>query len=92
MVFSALAERCGAKGSGCRSQDIVPRICRRLEVGSSVCSDPGTSDTGLAAKGQVHGRVKHHAAEYIGGKRKQINRLAVFGGSFEPTTGGHRRK
>ena len=34
------------------AKTLLPRICRRLEVGSSVCSDPGTSDTGgIAAKG-----------------------------------------
>ena len=58
----------------------LPRICRRLEVGSSVCSNSWTSDTGIAAKGQVHGRVKHHAAEYSDGKGKQINGLAGFRG------------
>ena len=33
------------------AKTLLPRICRRLEVGSSVCSDSWTSDTGLAAKG-----------------------------------------
>ena len=34
------------------AKTLFPWICRRLEVGSSVCSDPGTSDTGgIAAKG-----------------------------------------
>ena len=33
------------------AKTLLPWICRRLEVGSSVCSDPWTSSTGLAAKG-----------------------------------------
>ena len=33
------------------AKTLLPRICRRLEVGNSVCSNPGTSDAGLAAKG-----------------------------------------
>ncbi|MAE20270.1 hypothetical protein CMK12_15295 [Candidatus Poribacteria bacterium] len=32
------------------AKTLLPRICRRLEVGSSVCSNSGTSDTGIAAK------------------------------------------
>ena len=77
-------------GSGCRSQDIVPRICRRLEVGSSVCSDPWTSYTGIATKGWVHGRVKPHVGECSDSKGKQINGLAGFR-LFEQTTGGQRK-
>ncbi|HIB87766.1 TPA: hypothetical protein EYO57_11285 [Candidatus Poribacteria bacterium] len=33
------------------AKTLLPRICRRLEVGSSVCSNSWTSDTGIAAKG-----------------------------------------
>ena len=33
------------------AKTLFPWICRRLEIGSSVCSDPGTGDTGIAAKG-----------------------------------------
>ena len=61
------------------AKTLLPRICRRLEVGSSVCSNSWTSDTGIAAKGQVYGRVKHHATEYSDGKGKQINGLEGFG-------------
>ena len=32
------------------AKTLLPRICRRLEVGSSVCSNSWTSDTGIAAK------------------------------------------
>ena len=33
------------------AKTLLPWICRRLEAGGSVCSDPRTSDTGIAAKG-----------------------------------------
>ena len=33
------------------AKTLLPWSCRRLEVGSSVCSDSSTSDTGIAAKG-----------------------------------------
>ena len=58
---------------------LLPWICRRQGVGSSVCSDPWTSDTGLAAKGKsVAG--KNHAGGYSDGRGKQINGLAGVGG------------
>ena len=61
------------------AKTLLPRICRRLEVGNSVCSNPGTSDACLAAKGSVRGQAKHHAADCSDSRGQQINGLAGFG-------------
>ncbi|MCH8012830.1 MAG: IS1595 family transposase [Candidatus Marinimicrobia bacterium] len=57
------------------AKTLLPLISRRVEVGSTVCSDTWKSYTGIAAKGYVHRLVKHHAGEYSDGKGNHINGL-----------------
>lgn len=54
---------------------LLPLISRRVETGSTVCSDTWRSYTGIAANGYVHRLVKHHKGEYSDGKGNHINGL-----------------
>ena len=62
------------------AKTLMPLISRRVEVGSTVCSDTWPSYTGVAAKGYVHRLVKHHKGEYSDGKGSHINGLEGFWG------------
>ena len=62
------------------AKTLMPLIFRRVEAGSTVCSDTWTSYTGVAAKGYVHRLVKHHKGEYSDGKGNHINGLEGFWG------------
>lgn len=62
------------------AKTLLPLISRRVEAGSTVCSDTWKSYTGVAAKGYVHRLVKHHAKEYSDGKGNHINGLEGFWG------------
>ena len=62
------------------AKTLLSLISRRVETGSTVCSDTWRSYTGIAANGYVHHLVKHHKGEYSGGKGNHINGLEGFWG------------
>ena len=62
------------------AKTLLPLISRRVETGSTVCSDTWKSYTGVATNGYVHRLVKHHEGEYSDGKGNHINGLEGFWG------------
>jgi len=59
---------------------LLPLITKRVEQGSTVCSDTWKAYTGIAAKGYVHRLVNHGEGNYIDGKGNHINGLEGFWG------------
>jgi len=59
---------------------LLPLITKRVEQGSTVCSDTWKAYTGVAAKGYVHRLVNHGEGNYIDGRGNHINGLEGFWG------------
>ena len=66
--------------SGIEKKDLQPRIEKRVEKGSTVCSDTWRGYTGIAQKGYVHRLVNHSKNEYSDCKGNHINGLEGFWG------------
>ena len=73
---------------------LLPLITKRVEQGSTVCSDTWKAYTGVAAKGYVHRLVNHGEGNYIDGRGNHINGLEGFWGYLKrklSSKGGIRR-
>jgi len=57
---------------------LLPLIAKKVELGSTVCSDTWKAYTGIAAKGYVHRLVQHGEGIYSDGKGNHINGLEGF--------------
>ena len=62
------------------AKTLIPLIRRRVQKGSTVCSDAWKSYTGIAAKGYVHRLVEHGKGEYSDKHGNHINGLEGFWG------------
>lgn len=65
---------------GVSKKDLQPIIERKVEKGSTVCSDTWGGYTGIAAKGYVHRLVDHSKQEYSDLKGGHINGMEGFWG------------
>ena len=77
------------------ARTLLPLLRRRVRPGSVVCSDPGDSDTGVAAKGYVHRLEEHGAGQFSDGRGSHINGWEGFWGSLKrrlAANGGIRRE
>jgi len=52
---------------------LLPLITKKVEQGSTICSDTWKAYTGIAAKGSVHRLVNHGEGKYSDGKGNHIN-------------------
>jgi transposase len=59
---------------------LLPLIAKKVEQGSTVCSDTWKAYTGVAAKGYVHRLVNHGEGNYSDGKGNHINGMEGFWG------------
>ena len=59
---------------------LLPLISKKVEQGSTVCSDTWKAYTGIAARGYVHRLVNHGERQYTDGKGNHINGLEGFWG------------
>lgn len=60
--------------------DLQPIIQKKVQRGSTVCTDTWRGYTGIAAKGYVHRLVKHSEGEYSDKRGNHINGLEGFWG------------
>jgi len=58
---------------------LLPLISKKVEQGSTVCSDTWKAYTGIAARGYVHRLVNHGERQYTDGKGNHINGLLDSG-------------
>lgn len=61
-------------------ETLLPLISKKVEKGSTVCSDTWKAYTGIAARGYVHRLVNHGERQYSDGKGNHINGLEGFWG------------
>lgn len=59
---------------------LLPLITKKVEQGSTICSDTWKAYTGIAAKGYVHRLVNHGEGKYSDGKGNHINGMEGFWG------------
>jgi len=59
---------------------LLPLITKKVEQGSTICSDTWKAYTGIAAKGYVHRLVNHGEGRYSDGKGNHINGMEGFWG------------
>lgn len=59
---------------------LLPLITKKVELGSTICSDTWKAYTGIAAKGYVHRLVNHGEGKYSDGKGNHINGMEGFWG------------
>jgi transposase len=59
---------------------LLPLITKKVEVGSTICSDTWKAYTGIAARGYVHRLVNHGEGNYSDGKGNHINGMEGFWG------------
>jgi transposase len=59
---------------------LLPLITKRVELGSTVCSDTWKAYTGIAARGYVHRLVHHGEGVYSDRRGNHINGLEGFWG------------
>ncbi len=59
---------------------LTPLIAKKVEQGSTVCSDTWKAYTGIAAKGYVHRFINHGDGNYSDGKGNHINGMEGFWG------------
>jgi transposase len=59
---------------------LLPLITKKVEQGSTICSDTWKAYTGIAAKGYVHRLVNHGEGNYSDGKGNHINGMEGFWG------------
>jgi len=59
---------------------LLPLITKKVEAGSTICSDTWKAYTGIAARGYVHRLVNHGEGNYGDGKGNHINGMEGFWG------------
>jgi transposase len=59
---------------------LLPLITKKVEAGSTICSDTWKAYTGVAARGYVHRLVNHGEGNYSDGKGNHINGMEGFWG------------